>query len=171
MPVKGPGGACHRCRNLFATLLFLPSSPTKYNVNRQVRERDDNGWRWAAADDPPIIGHVRHSGYEFRSETTGKRTVLAYPATPGCLPHHRSGSLIGNESSARGLDTQEIPCGFGQASPCSTRGRSFSEGLTPKQAWEYGISIRLVFLPNFRGLMNGRQRLFMAIIKRVGLSK
>ena len=129
MPVKGPGGACHRCHNLFATLLFLPSSPTKYSVNRQVR--DDNGWRWAAADDPPIIRHARHPGYEFRSETTGKRTVLAYPATPGCLPHHRSGRLSGTK--ARRVDsTRKCSMRFRPGKSMFNTGTQFQRRADPK---------------------------------------
>ena len=96
--------------------------------------RDDNGWRWAAADDPPIIGHVRHSGYEFRSEPTGKRTVLAYPATRvPAAPSIRS--LIGNESSARGLDTQVFHAVSARQVHVQHGDAISAKACTPKQAW------------------------------------
>ena len=81
---------------------------------------------------------------------------------PGCLPHHRSGRLSGTK--ARRVDsTRKCSMRFRPGKSMFNTGTQFQRRPAPQN--KHGISIvRLVFLPNFQGLMNGRQRLFMAVI-------
>ena len=81
--------------------------PTKFTnkVQRQVRDETDGGGRRPMIRPSLDMYGTRVTNFVPKSEPTGKRTVLAYPATRvPAAPSIRS--LIGNESSARGLDTQ-----------------------------------------------------------------
>jgi len=137
---------------------FIPAKFTN-KVQRQVRDETDGGGRRPMIRPSSDMHATRVTNF-VPNPLVSERFSPTQP--PGCLPHHRSGRLSGTK--ARRVDsTRKCSMRFRPGKSMFNTGTQFQRRPAPQN--KHGISIvRLVFLPNFQGLRNGRQRLFMAVI-------